>query len=51
MEELIDKLVDVLLWAGVGILILVVGAFWLFHALKKDAERRDKLEAESRTDD
>jgi hypothetical protein len=49
MGSMLDQLVNVLVWAGVGILVFFIVAFYLFHALKKDGERRDKREEELST--
>lgn len=48
MESLIEKLLHLLAWFGIGIIVVFVVGIWLFYYLKQDAERRDKLEAESK---
>ena len=50
MENIVDQIVKIVIWAGVGFLVLFTCAFWLFHVLKAENERRDKLEAESKKD-
>lgn len=51
MDGLIDKVVDILLSIGVGILFLVPVAFGTFYMLKKENARRDKLEEDSKKKD
>ena len=48
MESLIDKLLHLLAWFGIGTIMLFVVGIWLFYYLKQDAERRDRLEEESK---
>jgi|GEM_PF-2244583 len=51
MESVIERLLHLLAWFGIGIIIVFVIGFWLFHLLKKDAERRDQQEAEAKKQD
>jgi uncharacterized membrane-anchored protein YhcB (DUF1043 family) len=51
MESVIERILHLLAWLGIGIIIVFVIGFWLFHLLKKDAEQRDKLEAEAKKKD
>ncbi len=48
MDQLIEKLLHLLAWFGIGIIVLFVVGIWLFYLLKQDAERRDQLEEESK---
>ena len=47
MEAAVSKLFELLVTLGIGILVVLGAGFWLFHALKNDAEARER----DRTDD
>jgi len=48
MEGIIDQLLNLLAWFAIGIIVLYTAGIWLFYKLKRDAERRDELEAEAK---
>lgn len=41
METVAKKLLDLMAAFGVGVIIVLGAGFWLFHRVKKEAERRD----------
>lgn len=42
MEEIADKLLDLLAAFGLGIILFFGIGFWLFHRTKKDSERKSE---------
>ena len=46
MEAAVSKLFELLVTLGIGILVVLGAGFWLFHALKNDAEARERQAGE-----
>jgi len=42
METVINKLLQLMAAFGVGVLVVLGAGFWLFHRLKKDAEKMEE---------
>jgi uncharacterized membrane protein len=41
METILNHLVELLAAFGIGVLVVLGAGFWVFHRVKKDAEKRD----------
>lgn len=44
MENVADKLLQVLAAFGLGVVLVLGVGFWLFHRMKGEAEKRDASE-------
>jgi len=42
VESFFDNILNLLVTLGLGVLVVFGGGFWLFHLLKRDAEKRDR---------
>lgn len=41
MEKVINQLLELMAVFGIGVILVLVAGFWLFHRLKQDAEKQD----------
>jgi len=46
MENVADKLLELMAAFGLGVLLVLGVGFYLFHRLKREAERRDQPDKE-----